>query len=478
MRGALCVCVCLQLAAAASVRSSSCAGATLDIKRYAREVVGALRDGASAAAAGKRGPSIFVHVPRTSGLSLLSCFFHLIYRKNEVCGSGYSMDKQWLNASDRTSPISGHCKFGASHLDSSVLVKLARHGRPATAALSVWRDPVDRVISSYELALYNAVSQLQLEQNPGARDRQRKIKRLMQEANATSFPVPTVDVWPWRHLVRHMRADLLRRNGVRLFSRRSAEDLVMHTYGSPYNLTRRGKKPVMPLHEWIEQPVVRDTVHNLGALQVIGATNVTLLQHAAARRVRVCVRESVEAREELRRQAETVLRHFTHVGLTNEHGRTLSLFAHEFKANLNRPALSGGSMSDATVVRSDSRRSTFARSTRRTLDQEICHCERRRQRYMARLQRHREDTFSALLSRLLPSGGTRGRIPAAVRNRIRELNSVDDALHRVAQELFDAKENAAGRSGSLPPCERIRFRLDCKPRIPTQATDQEVCGFD
>ncbi|KAM1309919.1 hypothetical protein ACFX13_006701 [Malus domestica] len=65
--------------------------------------------------------------------------------------------------------------------------------------------------------------------------------------------VSTLDIWPWKYLVPWMREDLFAwRDGQ---EHRGSDDIPSN---DPYNM----EEVMMPLHEYINDPIAQEIVHN------------------------------------------------------------------------------------------------------------------------------------------------------------------------------------------------------------------------
>lgn len=87
-----------------------------------------------------------------------------------------------------------HCGFLTSHDDHSI----TQYMPPDTAVITQLREPVDRILSSYEFAVEVAVRALHADPN---RPQKPPIKPKINQ-------VSTMDVWPWSLLVPMLEADL------------------------------------------------------------------------------------------------------------------------------------------------------------------------------------------------------------------------------------------------------------------------------
>lgn len=119
----------------------------------------------------------FLHVPRTAGRSFWSCFLSRAYPNSRKCAKSYDGLRLELSRPD--------CKLLASHDDYSIVDFFPDNFQVITQA----RDPVDRVISTYEFSILISAR----EYHPNATYESTK-------SPSYSDKVKTRDVWPWLYL--------------------------------------------------------------------------------------------------------------------------------------------------------------------------------------------------------------------------------------------------------------------------------------
>lgn len=73
-----------------------------------------------------------------------------------------------------------------------------------TSVITILRDPIDRVFSSYEFSVEVAARFL-------IHSNLTSIKRMAPLARRKTSGVSTLDIWPWKYLVPWMREDLFAR---------------------------------------------------------------------------------------------------------------------------------------------------------------------------------------------------------------------------------------------------------------------------
>ncbi|KAG7019280.1 Protein-tyrosine sulfotransferase [Cucurbita argyrosperma subsp. argyrosperma] len=212
----------------------------------------------------------FLHVPRTGGRSYYHCFLKKLYPSSQECPRSY--DKL------RFDPRKEKCRLLATHDDYSMMEKLPKE---RTSVVTIVRNPVDRVFSSYEFSVEVAARFLV---HPDLASATKMSKRL----RAKKAGVSTLDIWPWKYLVPWMRADLFAR-------------------------------------EFIDDPIVHDIVHNGATFQIAGLTNNSYLDES--HEIRHCVREYKSLGQHVLRVAKMRLDAMLYVGLTAEHKESATMFA-------------------------------------------------------------------------------------------------------------------------------------------------------
>ena len=94
------------------------------------------------------------------------------------------------------------CRLLVTHDDYSVMSKLPKE---KTSVVTILRDPIDRVFSTYEFSVEVAARFLV---HPNLTSALRMTGRLRAK---TRGGVSTLDIWPWKYLVPWMREDLFSR---------------------------------------------------------------------------------------------------------------------------------------------------------------------------------------------------------------------------------------------------------------------------
>ncbi|KAL0390533.1 UNVERIFIED_CONTAM: Protein-tyrosine sulfotransferase [Sesamum calycinum] len=170
----------------------------------------------------------FLHIPRTGGRTYFYCFLKKLYSKSQECPRSY--DKLRLD------PRKPHCRLLSTHDDYSMISKLPNE---KTSVVTILRDPIDRVFSTYEFSVEVAARFL-------VHPNLTSMARMAQHKRRKASVVSTLDVWPWKYLVPWMIEDL--------FGRRDARKLRGQSHleaNNPYDM----EDILMPLREYINDSI-------------------------------------------------------------------------------------------------------------------------------------------------------------------------------------------------------------------------------
>ncbi|XP_022970308.1 protein-tyrosine sulfotransferase-like isoform X1 [Cucurbita maxima] len=400
----------------------------------------------------------FLHVPRTGGRSYYHCFLKKLYPSSQECPRSY--DKL------RFDPRKEKCRLLATHDDYSMMEKLPKE---RTSVVTIVRNPVDRVFSSYEFSVEVAARFLV---HPDLASATKMSKRL----RAKKAGVSTLDIWPWKYLVPWMRADLFARRHARR-QKGSSEDKI----DSPYDM----KDILMPLQEFIDDPIVRDIVHNGATFQIAGLTNNSYLDES--HEIRHCVREYKSLGQHVLRVAKTRLDAMLYVGLTAEHKESATMFANVVgsqvisqlrDANFSTGTLADNQSANSSSLHLDSELESNVDQNNSTLDEKALQDEdeaKRKNMTVTELIEVYEGCISSLLKtqsrrrfaslkRISPanfSKEARRHVSDAVLQEIRTLNYLDVDLFKYAQEIFAMRQvqlmgNLDMKDGSETKLDRAR----------------------
>ncbi|XP_021836866.1 protein-tyrosine sulfotransferase isoform X3 [Spinacia oleracea] len=241
----------------------------------------------------------FLHIPRTGGRTYFHCFLKKLYSSRLECPRSY--DKLRFN------PRTAHCRLLVTHDDYSMMTKLPKE---KTSVVTILRNPVDRVFSTYEFSIEVAARFLV---HPNLTSSIQMAGHLRKKNNVVS----TLDIWPWKYLVPWMREDLFSRRDARL-----SRNLNLVESKNSYDMEHFA----MPLHQYINDPIALDIVHNGATFQVAGLTNNSKLEES--HEVRTCVQKYDSLGDSVLDVAKRRLDNMLYVGLTEDHKGSATTFAH------------------------------------------------------------------------------------------------------------------------------------------------------
>lgn len=381
----------------------------------------------------------FLHVPRTGGRTYFHCFLKKLYPSYLECPRSY--DKL------RFDPSKPKCRLLVTHDDYSITSKLPRE---RTSVVTILRDPVDRVFSTYEFSIEVAARFLV---HPNLTSATKMALRLSSKTKGVS----TLDIWPWKYLVPWMREDLFARREAR-YSR----GLNIIESNDSYDM----EDFAMPLQEYINDPVAVDVVHNGATFQVAGLTNNSYI--AEAHEVRHCVQKYKTLGKYVLQVAKKRLDEMLYVGLTEEHRKSATMFANVVGAQvisqLNAPNTSlettdkteRSSFTDNDPDSSEHQNSTLDRGESAVTSSEggeatefnmtvgelmdayeVC---------ISNLRKAQSRRRISSLKRISPVNFTkeaRLQVPEEILHKIRSLNDLDLQLYEYAKAIFNKQHKTS-----------------------------------
>lgn len=380
----------------------------------------------------------FLHVPRTGGRTYFHCFLKKLYSSSLECPRSY--DKL------RFDPSKEKCRLLVTHDDYSTSSKLPR-GR--TSVVTILRNPIDRVFSTYEFSVEVAARFLV---HPNLTSATQMAGRLRSKNKGVS----TLDIWPWKYLVPWMREDLFARRDAR--KTRGTSDF---TSGDPYNM----EDIVMPLLNYINNPISHEIVHNGATFQIAGLTNNSYLPES--HEVRHCVDKYNNLGDYVLQVAKKRLDNMLYVGLTEDHRESATMFANVVgqqvisqlvnsnaigkEADVNNSE-QGTSFSDSELdqnTNSDEKGNETTSSDDNEVNQDNMTVEKLMDTYevcISGLRKTQTRRRIASLKRISPANFTkeaRNRVPQMVLQRIQSLNKLDVELYEYAQGIFAKQHKQA-----------------------------------
>jgi len=382
----------------------------------------------------------FMHIPRTGGRNAMLCLLQQAFAPSRRC----------LRSYDRLRLERG-CELVSTHDDLSSAAEASRD-RHGLAVVTTLRDPVDRVISAYEMAVDSGSAQVMRDlkdaapSEPPSSGSGRHTGRL---------PMPVSSIWPWSTLTPWMAEEMRKRARADLLL--SAQLRDQHTYGvfNPYD------NPAYPsLSEFIESHEASETVHDAQVFQILGLTPQS--RFAEADVLRRCARDSPWHGEALLALAEARLRSLAAVGVAERSAESWAALAAAVGADLEQPgylASSVGVTYEGVGEGDDARQWWLTDEEMRHgeplgVSAQACSIAGRRKERDVRVQSlknlftHHLRTTPHLEA---PDAGSRGRhVSAQVRQRIADLNPLDTRLHAAASRMLDDRLAELRTAGALP----------------------------
>ncbi|GMH07115.1 hypothetical protein Nepgr_008955 [Nepenthes gracilis] len=360
----------------------------------------------------------FLHIPRTGGRTYYHCFLKRLYSSKLECPRSY--DKLRF---DTRKP---DCRLLATHDDYSVMSKLPKE---KTSMMTVLRNPVDRVFSTYEFSIEVAARFLV---HPNLTSASQFSGRLRKKTNAVS----TLDIWPWKYLVPWMREDLFARRDARL---RNAQNYIQSN--DSYDMD----SIAMPLHQYINNPIATDIIHNGATFQVAGLTNNSYI--AESHEVRHCVLKYDDLGKYVLDVAKKRLDNMLYVGLTEDHKESASLFADVVGTQIIFQFASSNSSPDNSANEGSEQNSSFSGSELENDPLQKLTVGELMEAYedcITKLRKAQARRRASSLMKISPANFTkeaRLKVPESVHHQIISLNKLDVELYRYAQDIFTRRHN-------------------------------------
>lgn len=376
----------------------------------------------------------FLHIPRTGGRTYFHCFLRKLYSSKLECPRSY--DKL------RFDPRKQNCRLLVTHDDYSVISKLPQE---KTSVVTILRNPVDRVFSSYEFSIEVAARFLV---HPNLTSATQLSGRLRKKANSVS----TLDIWPWKHLVPWMREDLFSRRDARM--RKSLSNFESN---DSYNIV----EVAMPLHQYINHPIAMDLIHNGATFQVAGLTNNSYLPES--HQVRYCVQKYHPLGKYVLEVAKKRLDHMLYVGLTEDHKESATTFADIVGAQVISQLVVTNSSSERLTDTGSEQSSSIKdlengnehheggqadQNLKKSSSPEIAEGNKKMtvkqlmgiyESCINNLRKTQSDRRIKSLAKIAPANFTkeaRRMVPESVLQQIISLNSLDMELYNYAQDIF------------------------------------------
>ncbi|KAE8727162.1 Protein-tyrosine sulfotransferase [Hibiscus syriacus] len=386
----------------------------------------------------------FLHVPRTGGRTYFYCFLKKLYLSSLECPRSY--DKL------RFDPSKEKCRLLVTHDDYSITSKLPRD---RTSVVTILRNPIDRVFSTYEFSVEVAARFLV---HPNLTSAKLMTGRLRSKSKGVS----TLDIWPWKYLVPWMREDLFARRDARKARSTGTNEVSSN---DPYNM----KDVAMPLLNYINDPIAHEIVHNGATFQIAGLTNNSYLPES--HEVRHCVDKYNNLGDYVLQVAKKRLDNMLYVGLTEDHRESATMFANVVGQQvISQMANSNPIGQGATVNRSEPSSSlsdseldqntnsdekgneTTPSSDDNDVKQESMTVGKLMDTYevcISSLRKTQARRRIASLKRISPANFTkeaRLQVPQVVLQQIQSLNKLDLELYEYARGIYAKQHKQAAES--------------------------------
>eukprot|EP00475_Leptophrys_vorax_P001941 TRINITY_DN11111_c0_g1_i1.p1 TRINITY_DN11111_c0_g1~~TRINITY_DN11111_c0_g1_i1.p1 ORF type:complete len:421 (+),score=9.10 TRINITY_DN11111_c0_g1_i1:77-1264(+) len=360
----------------------------------------------------------FLHIARAGGRTYHQCLLATLMPQEVQCNMSYHVL--------RDDPSLG-CRLLATHDDYSMTANLPPGA--STGITTLFREPLDRVLSSYEFCVHISGRSMGLDLTSLPDDTLYGARRRMREHYRQLVPTDTRNVWPWTVLSVVMEEDL--------WTRRDFTGIPPPPVGfdeASADMYSRAHL-VMPLRDFIELPVVKDVVHNGATFQLAGITNNSVLP--SARRLRQCVLQHPDLGQTMLSLAKARVDALLHLGFTDRMDESIELLL----AILNRSFASHAFQLPVTG-RNPRGRCKLPKKAKRGKDGEAVKFVSVRDQYAQCLKDQMELTHLNELVAFRHMGPLkfsrkeRARIPADVIARMKELNALDLELTEYAREKY------------------------------------------
>ncbi|KAJ3678394.1 hypothetical protein LUZ60_002197 [Juncus effusus] len=371
----------------------------------------------------------FLHIPRTGGRTYFHCFLRKLYSTSLECPRSY--DKL------RFDPSKPKCKLVVSHDDYSLTTKLPTQ---QTSVVTILRDPVERIFSTYEFSVEVAARFLVHSNLTSAMEMSSRIR-------PKSKGVSTLDIWPWKYLVPWIRQDLFTRRDERRLGK-----LRRNANNDAYNM----EDMVMPLHQFINDPISHEIIHNGATFQVAGLTNNSFLSEA--QEVRHCVRKYTELGHFVLEIAKGRLDQMLYVGLTEDHKKSAKMFASMVGAqvlsnskifpsdsnNKMETSIQDSTTEDSNHTSIEDEVSSPPDSTSQKGNMTVGKLMEKYEKCTGSLRKSQSSRRTMSLKRISPinySKQARRSVSESIIEEIRTLNYLDIELYKHAQSIFSQQQN-------------------------------------
>ncbi|GJP32166.1 hypothetical protein CLOM_g16766 [Closterium sp. NIES-68] len=357
----------------------------------------------------------FLHVARAGGRTFHQCFLSVLMPSNVQCNMSYHVL--------RDDPTLG-CRLLATHDDYGMTTHLPPGA--ATGVTTLFREPLDRVLSMYEFSVHISGRSMGLDLKQLPDETLYAARRKMREHYRNLVPTDTRNVWPWTLLSIVMEEDL--------WDRRDFTGIPPPPVGFDEGRVDMYSRPhlVMPLRDFIELPLAFDVVHNGATFQLAGITNNSVLPEA--KRLRQCVLQHPELGEEMLKLAKARVDSLIHLGFTDRMEESIELLLAVLDRSFSSQAftLPGKNPRGRCKKPKKSKKDKAGEMPWKSIREQYMECLKDQME----LTQLNEMIAFRHMGPLKFSRKERAHIPANVMKRIKELNALDLELTEYAREKY------------------------------------------
>ncbi|CAI5472128.1 unnamed protein product, partial [Closterium sp. Yama58-4] len=355
----------------------------------------------------------FLHVARAGGRTYHQCFLSTLMPSTVQCNMSYHVL--------RDDPTMG-CRLLATHDDYGMTTQLPPGA--ATGVTTLFREPLDRVLSMYEFSVHISGRSMGLDLKQLPDETLYAARRKMREHYRNLVPTDTRNVWPWTLLSVTMEEDLWDRRDFTgippppLGFDEGRDDMYSHAH------------LVMPLRDFIELPLAHDVVHNGATFQLAGITNNSVLPEA--KRLRQCVLQHPDLGGDMLKLAKARVDALIHLGFTDRMEESIELLLAVIDRSLSSQAFTLPGKNPRGRCKRPKKKTKEGERPWKSIREQYAECLKDQME----LTQLNELIAFRHMGPLKFSRKERARIPEDVMRRIKELNALDLELTEYARDKY------------------------------------------
>ncbi|CAI5966824.1 unnamed protein product [Closterium sp. NIES-65] len=355
----------------------------------------------------------FLHVARAGGRTYHQCFLSTLMPSTVQCNMSYHVL--------RDDPTMG-CRLLATHDDYGMTTQLPPGA--ATGVTTLFREPLDRVLSMYEFSVHISGRSMGLDLKQLPDETLYAARRKMREHYRNLVPTDTRNVWPWTLLSVTMEEDL--------WDRRDFTGVPPPPVGFDEGRDDMYSRAhlVMPLRDFIELPLAYDVVHNGATFQLAGITNNSVLPEA--KRLRQCVLQHPDLGGEMLKLAKARVDALIHLGFTDRMEESIELLLAVLDRSLSSQAFTLPGKNPRGRCKRPKKKAKENERPWKSIREQYAECLKDQME----LTQLNELIAFRHMGPLKFSRQERARIPEDVMRRIKELNALDLELTEYARDKY------------------------------------------